>query len=92
MLTLFWDERGVMLEHYMPRRNTLTSAMYADFLKNHLSPEIKSQRRGSLGMGVLHKCDKPRPILPVQLLQPSTICPSSVLQIRRTHQTSPQPL
>ena len=26
MLTLFWDERGVIFEHYMPRRNTVTSA------------------------------------------------------------------
>jgi hypothetical protein len=30
------------------------------------------------------------PILPVQLLQQSNICPSSVFHIRRTHQTSPQ--
>ena len=29
------------------------------------------------------------PILPVQLLQQSKICPSSVLHIRRTRQTSP---
>jgi len=33
MLTLFWDERGVILEHYMPRGNTVTSAAYADLLK-----------------------------------------------------------
>jgi hypothetical protein len=25
MLTLFWYERGVILEHYMPRGNTVTS-------------------------------------------------------------------
>jgi len=42
MLTLLWDERGVILEHYMPRGNTVTSAMYADLLKNHLHPAIKS--------------------------------------------------
>jgi len=42
MLTLLWDERGVILEHYMPRGNTVTSAMYAD-LKNHLHPTIKSK-------------------------------------------------
>jgi len=89
MLTLFWDERGVILEHYKSRGNTLTSAMHADFLKNHLLPEIKSQRRGSQSMGVLLKCDNARPILPVQLLQTSKISPSSVLHIRRTRQTSP---
>jgi len=43
MLTFFWDERGVILEHYMPRGNTVTSATYADLLKNHLRPAIKSK-------------------------------------------------
>jgi hypothetical protein len=53
MLTLFWDERGVILEHYMARKNTVTSATYADLLKNHLRPVIKSKRRGRLSIGVL---------------------------------------
>ena len=48
MLTLFWDEQRVILEHYMPRGNTVTSAMYADLLKNHLCPAIKSKRCGLL--------------------------------------------
>jgi len=43
MLTLFWDERRVILEHYMPRENIVTSVMYADLLKNHLRPTIKSK-------------------------------------------------
>jgi hypothetical protein len=30
--TLFWDERGVILEHYMPRENTVTSATYTGLL------------------------------------------------------------
>jgi len=30
MLTLFWDEQGVILEHYMLRENTVTGATYAD--------------------------------------------------------------
>ena len=29
MLTLFLDDQGVILEHYMPRGNTVTSATYA---------------------------------------------------------------
>jgi len=40
---VFWDERGVILEHHMPRGNTVTSATYADLLKNHLRPAIKSK-------------------------------------------------
>jgi hypothetical protein len=30
MLTLFWDKRGVILECYMPRGNTMTSTTFAD--------------------------------------------------------------
>jgi len=45
----------------MPRGDTVTSVMHADFLKNHLRPDIKSQRRGSLGVGVLLKHDNARP-------------------------------
>ena len=34
MLTRFWVERGVIVEHYMPRGNTVTSATYTDLLKH----------------------------------------------------------
>jgi len=34
---LFWDERGVILEYYIP------STTYADLLKNHLCPVLKSK-------------------------------------------------
>jgi histone-lysine N-methyltransferase SETMAR len=61
MLTLFWDERGVILEHYMPRGNTVNSAAYADLLKNHLRPAIKSKQRGLLSTGVLLQHDNARP-------------------------------
>jgi len=61
MLTLFWDERGVILEHYMPRGNAVTSAMYADLLKNHLRLAIKPKRRGLLSTGVLLQDDNVRP-------------------------------
>jgi len=53
MLTVFGDELGVILKRYMPRGNTVTSAMYADLLKNHLRPEVKSKRCGHLSTGVL---------------------------------------
>jgi hypothetical protein len=75
------------LEHYMPRGNTVTSATYAHLLKNELSPAIKSKQHGKQvfcsNMTMLG------PILPIQLLQQSKICPSSVFYIRRTRQTSP---
>ena len=74
-MTLFWDERGVFLEHYMPRGDTVDSAMYADLLKNHLRPAIKFKWRRLLSTRVL--------------LQQSKICPSSVFHIRCTRQTSP---
>jgi len=61
MLTLFWDEQGVILEHYMPRGSTVNSAMYADLLKNHLRPAIQSKRRGLLSTGVLLQHDNARP-------------------------------
>jgi histone-lysine N-methyltransferase SETMAR len=61
MVTLFWDERGVILEHYMPRGNTVTSVTYADHLKNHLLPPIKFKPRGLLSTGVLLQHDNPRP-------------------------------
>jgi histone-lysine N-methyltransferase SETMAR len=61
MMTLFWDELGVILEHYMPRENTVTSVTYADLLKNHPRPTIKSKQCGFLGIGVLLQRDNARP-------------------------------
>ena len=60
MLTLFWGERGVILEHYMPRGNT-DQWNVADLLKNHLRPAIKSKRRGLLITGVLLQHDNAQP-------------------------------
>jgi len=45
----------------MPRGNTVTSATYADLLKNHLRPAIKSKRRGLLSTGVLLQHYNARP-------------------------------
>ena len=80
MLTLFWDERGVILEHYKPRRNTVNSATHADLLKNHLRPAVKSKRRGLLSTGVLLQHDNARPVLRFQLLNN----PRSVLRVSST--------
>jgi len=61
MLTLFWNERGVILEHYIPRGNTVTSATYAYLQKNHLRPAIKSKQRGRLSTDVLLQHENVRP-------------------------------
>ncbi|XP_023713882.1 histone-lysine N-methyltransferase SETMAR-like, partial [Cryptotermes secundus] len=61
ILNLFWDERGVLLEHYTPRGNTITSASYSDLLKNHLQPAVRSKRRGLLTRAVLLQHDNARP-------------------------------
>jgi histone-lysine N-methyltransferase SETMAR len=61
MLTLLWDEQGVILEHYMPTGNTVTSVTYAVSLKNHLRPAIKSKQRGLLSAGALLQHDNAQP-------------------------------
>jgi hypothetical protein len=88
MLTLFWDKRGVLLEHYMPRRNPVTSTTYADLLKNHLRPAIKSKRRGLLSTGILFQRDKARSHTAHSTVTTIQDCPLSVIHIRRTRQTS----
>jgi len=45
----------------MPRGNTVNSAKYADLLKNHLRPAIKSKRRGLLSTDVLLLHENARP-------------------------------
>jgi hypothetical protein len=37
--SLFWDERGVNLEHYMLRGNIVTSATYTDLLGTIFNPQ-----------------------------------------------------
>jgi hypothetical protein len=40
MLTVFWDTKGPILEHYQEHGTTVTSAGYFDKLQNKLSPGI----------------------------------------------------
>lgn len=61
MLTLFWDRKGPILEHYMTRGSTVTSASYCDLMHNHLKPAIRTKRRGLLSSGVLLQHDNARP-------------------------------
>jgi histone-lysine N-methyltransferase SETMAR len=61
MLTLFWDQKGIILEDYMPRGKTVTSASYSDLLKNHLRPVVKTKQCGLLSTGVILRHDNARP-------------------------------
>jgi histone-lysine N-methyltransferase SETMAR len=60
MITLFWDQKGIILEQYDPRGNTVTSASYSDLLKNHLRPAIKRKHCGLLSTGVILHHDNDR--------------------------------
>jgi hypothetical protein len=61
MLTLFWDYKGPILEHYMPRGLTINSESYCDLLQNHLKPATGSKRHGLLSSGVLSQHDNAHP-------------------------------
>jgi hypothetical protein len=88
MLTLFWDKRGVILEHYMPRGNTVQRMQISSIIICVLQ---SSPNDVDFWVQVFcYNMTMLGPILPVQLLQQSKICPSSVFHIRRTRQTSPQ--
>jgi hypothetical protein len=87
--TVFWDKQGGILEHYILRGNTVTSTTYADLLKNHLRPAIKSKRRGPLSTGVLLQHDNARFHTAHATVATIQVCPLRVFHIRRTHQTSP---
>jgi len=89
MLTLFWDKRGIILEHYIPKGNTVTRTTYADHLKNHLHPAFKSKRCGRLSTGVLLQHDNARSHTAHSTVAAIQVWPLSVLHICRTHQTSP---
>ena len=61
MLTVFWGKKGVTVEHYLPKGQTVNSRSYCDLLQNHLSPAIRSKCRGLLSKGVCLQQDNARP-------------------------------
>jgi histone-lysine N-methyltransferase SETMAR len=61
MLTLFWDDKGPILEHNTPRGLNINSESYCDLLQNHLKPAISPKRRGLLSSCVLLQHDTARP-------------------------------
>ena len=89
MLTLFWDTQGVILEHYMPRGNTVTSTTYADLLKNHWHLAVKSKWRKHLSTVVLLQHDNSQSHTACSTVATIQVCPLSVFHIRHTRQTSP---
>jgi hypothetical protein len=85
MLTPFWDERGVILEHYMPHA-------HCDQCKVYRSKESCVLQQGPNDVDVWMQvfcCNMTMlgPILPVQLSQQTNIC-QSVFHTRRTRHTS----
>lgn len=61
MLTVFWDSRGPILEHYTERGSTVTSDRYCEMLRHSLRPAIRTKRRGLLSRGVILLHDNARP-------------------------------
>jgi hypothetical protein len=53
MLTIFLDSQGPILETYLERGTTVTSAIYCDMLQRELKPATHSKRRGRLSEGIL---------------------------------------
>ena len=61
MLTLFWDHKCPMVEHYTEKGKTVTSATYSELMRDILKPAIRTKRRGLLSTGVLIQHDNARP-------------------------------
>lgn len=61
MLTLFWDTKGVILEHYIDRGVTVAINSYSNMFINQLCLAIRNKRRGLLISGVLLHFDNFRP-------------------------------
>ena len=59
-LTVFWDSRGPILEHYTESGSTVTSDRYCDMLRNSLRPAIRTKRRGLLSRGIILLHDNAR--------------------------------
>ena len=52
MLTVFWDAKGPLLLDFLPHKQTVTGAYYADLIAR-LREAIKENRRGMLSRGVV---------------------------------------
>ena len=52
MVTVFWDEKGLLLLEFMPQKTTITGQTYANTI-TALREAIKEKRRGKLSADVL---------------------------------------
>ncbi|XP_015438009.1 PREDICTED: histone-lysine N-methyltransferase SETMAR-like [Dufourea novaeangliae] len=60
MVTVFWDEKGVLLVDFMPSGTTINADRYCETLKK-LRRAIQNRRRGMLSKGVSILYDNARP-------------------------------
>lgn len=61
MMIIFWDERGVILQHMVTEGATVTGEYYAHMLETELKPALLEKRRGLQSHGVLFLHDNARP-------------------------------
>jgi hypothetical protein len=61
MLMLFWDHQGSLVEHYMSKGTTVTSALYGNLIMNHLRTVVRAKHHGMLSTNVLLLHDTVRP-------------------------------
>ena len=86
ILTLFWDSKRAILEHYTSKGATITSASYCDLLENQLKPAIRTERRGLPNTSVLMLHDNARPhTAHATVAKKSRIFVLSVSNIHYTH-------
>jgi len=52
MVTVFWNEKGLLLLEFMPQKTTITGQNYANTITT-LQEAIKEKRRGKLSAGML---------------------------------------
>ena len=53
MAIIFWDCKGVILTHFVPKARTVNGEYYSDLLINELRPAILEKRRGLQNRGII---------------------------------------
>jgi hypothetical protein len=59
-VTVFWDHKGVILEHHLEQRQTSNSERYSDMLQNQLKSAVRRKHCGLLSSGVCLQHDNAR--------------------------------
>lgn len=71
MLTIFRDQKGLILKDYLKQGGIINSSRYSDLLVSKLKPAIRNKRRGLLLKKALLLHDEARPhIWPPRPLKP----------------------